>query len=118
MIPSLGNDSDFCQLLSQRLGITVLDCDYSKAPEYPFPYAYSEVVDVIKHALSQPQKYDLSNLTIGGFSAGAGLAACVAANEEVAWENAKGLVLTYPPGDLSNPPGPPPPVGLRRFYAL
>lgn len=115
IIPSLGTDSDFCQFLSERLGITVLDCDYSKAPEYPFPYAYNEVIDVIKYVLTQPGKYDLNNLTIGGFSAGGGLTACVAANEEFAWDAVKALVLIYPPGDWSNPPGLPPKVSLLSF---
>lgn len=93
----------------------MLDCDYSKAPEYPFPYAYNEVIDVLSHVLSQPSKFDLDNLTIGGFSAGAGLAACVSANEKLAWKTVKGLVLTYPPGDFSNPPGLPPKVMSNKL---
>lgn len=43
LIPSLGNDSDFCELLSKKLGITVLDCDYAKVFPPPVPFHLSHL---------------------------------------------------------------------------
>ncbi|KAF8315594.1 alpha/beta-hydrolase, partial [Clavulina sp. PMI_390] len=109
VLPDLGNDSDFCELLASKLHITVLDCDYAKAPEHPFPHAYKQVIEVIYHVLGQPDLYHRNQITFGGFSAGAGLTLCAAANESLVQENIRAIVAVYPPGDLSNPPGLPPP---------
>lgn len=38
-LPCLGGDVDFCKFLVQKLQITILDADYRKAPENPFPAA-------------------------------------------------------------------------------
>lgn len=39
VLPCLGGDVDFCTYMVQKLQITILDADYRKAPENPFPAA-------------------------------------------------------------------------------
>jgi len=102
MVPSLGVDSDFCQLLASTLNITVLDCDYAKAPEHPFPAAYEDCAAIISSILSSsPSVYDLSNITIGGFSAGATLSLSVCGTSPIAQANIKAVVAMYPSVDHS-----------------
>ena len=125
-----GTDSDFCQRLASELGITVLDCDYAKvccsfgvasffdessikAPEYPFPHAYIDAVDVLRHVIFECRHlYDISRLTVGGFSAGGALAFAMAQNEELGRKYIKGIVGLYPCLDMVNVPGVAPRVCL------
>jgi len=101
-----GTDSDFCQRLASELGITVLDCDYAKAPEYPFPHAYIDALDVLRHVIFEcGHLYNISRLTIGGFSAGGGLAFALCQNEELGRKHIKGIVGFYPYLDVANIPG-------------
>jgi cephalosporin-C deacetylase-like acetyl esterase len=123
-----GNDSDFCERLASELRITVLDCDYAKvcsfstrfhflniqlmnrfidqAPEYPFPHAYTDAADVLRHVIVEcGHLYDISRLTIGGFSAGGGLAFAVSQNERLGQKYVKGIVGFYPYLDVENIPG-------------
>ncbi|KAF2770573.1 alpha/beta-hydrolase [Teratosphaeria nubilosa] len=74
VIPNHGSDDAFCQRMRNDAGITVLDADYRKAPEHPFPAAPDDVEDVVKYVLSRPEKYDVNHISISGFSAGANLA--------------------------------------------
>lgn len=96
-----GEDSDFCELLANKLNITVLDADYVKAPEYPFPHAYHDVSDVLAYVLSHSREYDVNNITMGGFSAGGAIAMGVSANDPIAANKVKAFVGTYVPVDLS-----------------
>ncbi|PVF95776.1 alpha/beta-hydrolase, partial [Serendipita vermifera] len=54
--------------------LVVLDCDYSKAPENPFPAALDDARDVLDYVFANPSIYDTSKVTLGGFSAGGNLA--------------------------------------------
>ncbi|KAG8754800.1 hypothetical protein FRC12_011084 [Ceratobasidium sp. 428] len=118
MIPSLGMDGDFCRIVSNRTGAIVLDCDYAKAPEYPFPAAPDDVRDAISHVLdNQGGYYDTSRLAAGGFSAGAALAlTAVTAQPKGTVKGraiphlivvfrlitlASGIIAFYPPADFS-----------------
>ncbi|KAG8905938.1 hypothetical protein FRB99_007943 [Tulasnella sp. 403] len=79
-VPALGNEADYCQHLAQKLGITVLDCDYAKAPEYSWLHALADAQDVLGHVFSAGHdRFDLTRVTIGGCSSGATLALCTAA---------------------------------------
>ena|ERR1700761_5027410 len=69
IFPSLGTDTEFCALLASRVGCIVLDCDYRKAPEYPFPAAYEDAQDIVTHVASHSSSFDAGRLTMGGFSA-------------------------------------------------
>lgn len=72
------------------------------------------MVDVLTHVLTLGSEYDLNNLTMGGFSAGAAISLCVSATSPVAQNSEiKAVVCFYPPIDLaadvalakSGPPG-------------
>lgn len=105
---SFGEDSDFCELLANKLNITVLDGDYAKAPEHPFPHAYTDVSDILAYVLSNPRKYDQSNITLGGFSAGGAIALGVSATDPIAAGKVKAFVGAYVPANLSVPVTEPP----------
>ncbi|KDN49135.1 hypothetical protein RSAG8_02488, partial [Rhizoctonia solani AG-8 WAC10335] len=51
-----GTDGDFCHLVSQRADAIVLDCDYAKSPEYPFPAAPNDVRDIIAHVTANKER--------------------------------------------------------------
>ncbi|KAG8705654.1 hypothetical protein FRC09_002824 [Ceratobasidium sp. 395] len=74
------SDAEFCRDICKKTGAIVLDCDYAKAPTHPFPAAYEDVCDVVAHVLANEEgHYDISRLTIGGFSSGGTLALTVSA---------------------------------------
>jgi acetyl esterase/lipase len=74
-IPSFfGTDDSFCRKVAQRTGHVVLDVPYRLGPEHPFPAAIHDVEDVVRYVLSQPGKYDLSRISVSGFSSGGTLA--------------------------------------------
>lgn len=100
-----GNDSDFCEYLAKELDITVLDCDYAKGPEYPYPHGATDAHDILAHLVhSCSSLYDLSNLTVSGFSAGGGLALGLAASDdELSKTYVKALVGVYPWVDVTQP---------------
>ncbi|KAG9095628.1 hypothetical protein FRC06_009598 [Ceratobasidium sp. 370] len=100
IIPALGTDGDFCRIVSNRTGAIVLDCDYAKAPKWPFPAAPEDVKDAITHVLENKEGYyDTSKLAIGGFSAGAALALTAVASQPK--DTVKGIIAFYPPADFS-----------------
>lgn len=74
MIPAHGSDDAFCRQISRETGSIVLDVQYRLAPEHPFPAAIEDVQDVVRWVLNQPEVFDLSRVSISGFSAGANLA--------------------------------------------
>ncbi|KAM0752504.1 alpha/beta-hydrolase [Meredithblackwellia eburnea MCA 4105] len=78
IIPSLGTDTAFCALLAKETGAVVLDSDYRKAPESPFPGAFNDAVDIFNYVKSQPASFDPSKITLSGFSAGANISAALA----------------------------------------
>ncbi|QRV80257.1 alpha/beta hydrolase family protein [Ceratobasidium sp. AG-Ba] len=100
VIPSLGTDADFCRFVSNQTGAVVLDCDYAKAPEWPFPAAPDDVKDIIDHVIQNREGYfDTSRLAIGGFSAGGNLALTSGMNQ--APGTLKAAIAFYPPTDLT-----------------
>ena len=102
----VGDDDPQCRFLAATAGVVVLNVDYAVAPQHSFPepphQAY-EVVDwVAKHGAENG--WDGSRLTIGGQSAGAGLAAAVARQAlERGGPRIALQVLHYPPLDLVTP---------------
>lgn len=98
MIPCLGSDLEFCGKMASQLNMVVLDCDYRKAPEHPWPAAIQDVEDALLWALGQPQRFDLSRVSMGGFSAGANLALCVSTLHGHA---VRSVAVFYPPCNFS-----------------
>ncbi|KAJ1302784.1 hypothetical protein OPQ81_003091 [Rhizoctonia solani] len=100
IIPALGTDADFCRIVSNRTGAIVLDCDYAKAPEWPFPAASEDVKDAIGHVLANKQGYfDISRIAVGGFSVGGTLALTAGVSQPKGV--IKGIIAMYPATDLS-----------------
>lgn len=97
-------DDPLCRFLAAEAGVVVINVDYVVAPQHPFPapprQAYEVVRWVAEHGAEQG--WDGTRLTVGGQSAGGGLAAAVArqtleeAGPEIALQ-----VLHYPPLDLA-----------------
>ena len=82
-----------CTHIAYQTGAIVLDVRYSKAPEHPFPTAFNDVVDVLAFLLARPEAFDGDRITLGGYSAGGGIALAVAA----AWPGVvKAVIAHYP----------------------
>ncbi|KAK8137139.1 esterase/lipase [Apiospora sp. TS-2023a] len=108
-----GQDRPFCAQMAREMpGLAVLDADYRKGPEDPFPAAVHDVEDALRWVASQPDVYDVSRVAVSGFSAG-GLLALVAsssfrstfASHADVLRNVQIpiVVAVYPPTDLSVP---------------
>jgi acetyl esterase/lipase len=95
-----GSDDEFCRQVSQETKYTVLDVPYRLAPESPFPAAINDVEDAIKYALSRSDEFDLSHLSISGFSAGGNLALAASATLFPP-ETFRSLIAFYPALDLN-----------------
>ncbi|KAL4782123.1 Alpha/Beta hydrolase protein [Aspergillus varians] len=78
--PGLGLDDPYCHLIATKTSHTVIDVGYRVAPEHPFPAALEDLVSVVNWVLSQPERFDKSRISIGGFSAGANITTSVAVN--------------------------------------
>ncbi|KAJ7604659.1 Alpha/Beta hydrolase protein [Roridomyces roridus] len=71
IIPRLGAEQEFCSMVAERLGWLVIDCDYRKAPEYPFPWGLEDAEDAALHILEHiPHK----TISTSGFSSGGSIA--------------------------------------------
>lgn len=103
VIPLHGSDDDFALKIRSSLPYTVLDVQYRLAPENPFPAASHDAEDVIRYVLANPARYDLSHLSISGFSAGGALALGAAGHTFPA-STFRHVVAFYPPTDLSIDP--------------
>ncbi|KAK8029595.1 hypothetical protein PG993_010886 [Apiospora rasikravindrae] len=107
-----GQDRPFCAQLARDLpNLVVLDADYRKGPEDPFPAAVHDVEDALWWVAAQPNIYDVARVAVSGFSAG-GLLALVASSsfrQTFATDDALKqmqipvVVAVYPPVDLSVP---------------
>ena len=97
-------DDPLCRYLAAEAGVTVVNVDYVVAPQHPFPAAPHQAYEVVHWVAEHgaEQGWDGDRLTIGGQSAGGGLAAAVArlalerGGPRIALQ-----VLHYPPLDLA-----------------
>jgi hypothetical protein len=48
VIPALGSDHVWCERVARETGVVVIDADYRKGPEDPFPAAVEDCRDVIE----------------------------------------------------------------------
>lgn len=81
-----------CRDLAKQSGCTVISVDYRLAPEAPFPASFDDSLQATEWVLSHAAELNIdpSRVAVGGDSAGANLAACVA----IAARD-KGLSLAY-----------------------
>jgi acetyl esterase/lipase len=114
------NHEDRLLALAGRLGIPILSLDYRKAPEYPYPYAVHEVLDVYKMlVLTKGQCAGLAGdvspkIVVTGDSAGGNLACAMVlmlleqtevdsrlSRDKYIVPPPDGLVLAYPALDMN-----------------
>lgn len=74
VLPTFGNDDEFCRFIANETRYSVLDVQYRLAPENPFPSAFHDAEDVVNWARSQPDRFDASELSLSGFSSGGNIA--------------------------------------------
>lgn len=95
-------DDPLCRHLAATAGVTVLNVDYTPAPQSRFPGPVEQAYDVAVWAAGPGHPWDGGRLAVGGQSAGGALAAGAA---RLALENGSPAirlqVLMYPPLDLT-----------------
>lgn len=106
MIPNLGLDSYFCETIARKGNVLVLDADYRKSPENPFPAAVEDVEDALRWVETQGSQFDLSRVALSGFSAGANLALVAASELKAGLQNLtiRAAYIFYPGVDWTIPP--------------
>ena len=79
----------------------VIDADYAKGPEYPYPACHEDALDILRYVVSQEDLFDKNKLVLGGQSSGSNIALVAATQvpEDVVKINA--VIAWYPATDLS-----------------
>jgi acetyl esterase/lipase len=103
VLPLHGGDQVYCRRITENTPYTVLDCTYRLGPEYPFPAAPNDVEDIVNYILSRPDEYDLTRVSIGGFSAGANMALAISGHV-FPTNTFRSVLAFYPPTDVSIDP--------------
>lgn len=106
ILPNLGIDVAFCSKIARETGALVLDADYRKGPEVPFPGAVHDVEDTLKWVANQPEQFDLNHIGVSGFSAGANLALVAASTlrQQFTPLEIPVVIAVYPLTDLAADP--------------
>jgi acetyl esterase/lipase len=126
-MPNLGLDDVFCTRITRECNILVLDADYRKGPEAPFPAAVHDAEDTLRWLESKPDMFDLKHIAVSGFSSGGNLALVAASlpRDKFPTLDLRAVVAFYPGTDLSadteskivaHPLKPIPAAILRIFY--
>ena len=96
MIGCAAQDDHVCRAFAHELGIVVAVPDYRLAPEHPFPAPLDDCHQALGWLASQPD-IDPTKVSVGGDSAGGGLAAALALRARM--DGAVSIafqLLTYP----------------------
>ncbi|MGW0706402.1 alpha/beta hydrolase fold domain-containing protein [Streptomyces sp. NPDC002643] len=105
VMPQIELDDALCRCLAVAAGVAVLNVDYVVAPQHPFPAPPRQAFEVVRWAAGEgaaEHGWDGGRLTVGGQSAGGGLAAAVARQAlEEGGPSIALQVLHYPPLDLA-----------------
>lgn len=88
----------FCQMMAERLPAFVVNINYRKADERPFPYAIEEAADCVCYFAEHAEEYGIDRdlMAVGGHSAGAQLAAGAAVLLEERGIPLAAQMLVYP----------------------
>ena len=103
----LGGDAvfmeTFCQLLANELPAVVVNVNYTKADIQTMPYQQEEIADAVRYFAAHADDYgmDADRFVVGGHSAGAHLACCVAVMMAMEGFHLAAQMLVYPVADLS-----------------
>ncbi|KAI8629840.1 putative carboxylesterase [Xylariaceae sp. FL1651] len=101
-LPLFGADDFFCHEIASRAGHIVLDVAYRLGPENPFPAAIHDVEDVVRYVLSQPNVYDVSRISVSGFSSGGTLA--LIAPTLFPADTLRSVIAFYPSASMAKDP--------------
>jgi acetyl esterase len=104
VMPLTEMDDAFCRYLAEEAGVVVINVDYVLAPQHRFPAPPRQAFEVVRWVAAQGAEHgwDGSRLSVGGQSAGGGLAAAVARQAlEEGGPSIALQVLHYPPLDLA-----------------
>jgi acetyl esterase len=104
VMPLTEMDDPFCRYLAAEAGVVVINVDYALAPQHRFPAPPRQAFEVVQWIASHGAEHgwDGSRLSVGGQSAGGGLAAAVARQAlEQGGPSIALQVLHYPPLDLA-----------------
>jgi acetyl esterase len=104
VIPIIDLDDPLCRCLAAEAGVVVINVDYVVAPQHPFPAPTRQAYEIVQWVAANGAEHgwDGNRLTVGGQSAGGGLAAAVARQALEQGGPALALqVLHYPPLDLA-----------------
>lgn len=130
VLQTMGDDAPFCQRVADGINGIVIDVDYAKAPELPFPHANLDIDAVLswlqdhdkkdsasKQTISvskafevdgkeAPLQIDASKVALTGFSSGGNLAltACVRAKQRDELNRIIAVASFYPSTNLSESP--------------
>lgn len=100
---ALSLDHEYCHYLAQTNGMLVLDVDYRKAPENPYPAPIEDVEDVLAWVSEQQATMDVSRIALSGFSSGGVLAQAAASSLRANYPklDIKAVVTIYSGSDLA-----------------
>jgi len=104
VMPLTEIDDPFCRFLAAEAGVVVINVDYVVAPQYRFPAPPRQAYEVVQWVAAHGEEngWDGTRLSVGGQSAGGGLAAAVARQAlEEGGPSIALQVLHYPPLDLA-----------------
>lgn len=104
VMPLMEMDDPFCRYLAAEAGVTVINVAYVLAPQHPFPAAPRQAFEAVRWVAEHGAEHgwDGSRLSVGGQSAGGGLAAAAARQAlEQGGPPIALQVLHYPPLDLA-----------------
>lgn len=103
VMPLTELDDPLCRCLAAEAGVAVINVDYVVAPQHPFPAPPLQAFEVVRWIAAHGDEHgwDGGRLSVGGQSAGGGLAAAVARQAlEEGGPSIALQVLHYPPLDL------------------
>jgi acetyl esterase len=106
VMPGVELDDPLCRYLAAEAGVVVVNVDYVVAPKHRFPAPPQQAFQAVQWIAQHGAEHGSNGgtLTIGGQSAGGGLAAAVARQALEQGEPVIALqVLHYPPLDLTTP---------------
>ncbi|MDX3617840.1 alpha/beta hydrolase [Streptomyces europaeiscabiei] len=104
VMPQIELDDSLCRCLAVEAGVAVLNVDYVVAPQHPFPAPPRQAFEIVRWVAEHGSEHgwDGERLSVGGQSAGGGLAAAVARQAlEEGGPSIALQVLHYPPLDLA-----------------
>lgn len=107
VLPPIQLDDPLCRFLAAEAGVAVVNVDYVVAPQHPFPASPRQAYEIVRWVAGHGAEHgwDGDRLTVGGQSAGGGLAAAVARQAleagDVEAPSIALQVLHYPPLDLA-----------------